>query len=70
MKIFTSTTFTWWQLGLFKISMISLGIILGVYFQAFFLRWIVIVTILFVALAIYITKVWWDGKADKVSNVQ
>lgn len=59
MNIFKSLTLKWWQTGLFKLSLISLGIILGVYFQAFFLQWIVFVTILFIVPAIYITNVWW-----------
>ena len=59
MNIFKSFTLKWWQIGLFKLSLLSLGIILGVYFQAFFLQWIVVVTIIFVALGIYIATVWW-----------
>jgi hypothetical protein len=59
MNLFKSFTLKWWQAVLFKISTISLGIMLGVYFQAFFLQWIVLVTILFVVPAIYITSVWW-----------
>ncbi len=59
MNIFKSFTLTWWQTGLLKLCLISLGIIIGVYFQEFFLQWIVLVTILFVVPAIYITNVWW-----------
>jgi hypothetical protein len=59
MNIFKSFTLKWWQVVLFKLSLISFGIILGVYFQAFFLQWIVFVTILFVLAGLYITTVWW-----------
>ena len=31
MKLFHNYTFTWWQLGVFKLSLISLGIIIGSY---------------------------------------
>ncbi len=59
MNLFKSFTLKWWQAGLLKVSLISLGIILGVYFQEFFLQWIVLVTIAFVVPAIYIASVWW-----------
>jgi hypothetical protein len=59
MDLFKSFTLKWWQGGLFKLSMISLGIILGVYFQTFFLKWIVIVTIIFIVPAIYLFRLWW-----------
>jgi hypothetical protein len=59
MKIFHPITFAWWQMGLLKLSMVCLGIILGVYFSAFFLRWIVLVTLLFALPAVYLLSVWW-----------
>ena len=58
MNLFKSFTMTWWQLGLLKLCLFCVGIIFGVYFQAFFLQWIVIVTILFVTSGIYIGSVW------------
>ena len=60
MNIFKPVTFRWWQMGLFKISLISLGIILGVYYQAFFLQYIVLVTIVFIVPAVYLLTVWWN----------
>lgn len=59
MNIFKSFTLKWWQTGLFKVSLISLGIILGVYWQEFFLQWVVIVTLIFVLPALYLANVWW-----------
>lgn len=59
MNIFKSFTMKWWQVGLFKLSLASFGIILGVYFQEFFLQWIVPVTIIFVVSTLYISKIWW-----------
>ena len=58
MKIFKNFTLKWWQLGLLKVSLIALGIILGVYFQFFFLPVIVLITIIFIVPAIYIFGVW------------
>lgn len=59
MHLFKSLTLKWWQISLLKLSLISFGIILGIYFQTFFFRWIVFVTILFVVPGIYLVKVWW-----------
>ena len=59
MKIFNPVTLKWWQGSLLKISMIALGIILGVSWYAFFLKYIVWVTIIFIVPAIYLASVWW-----------
>ncbi len=45
-------------MALLETSMISLGIIIGVYFPAFFMQWIVPVTILFVAPGLYVLGLW------------
>lgn len=58
MRIFKSFTMTWWQVGIFKVSMICFGIILGAYFAAFFLRWIVLITLLFAVPAVYLIRLW------------
>ena len=58
MKLFAPFTLRWWQYALLKLSMIALGIILGVYFKAFFLQWIVIVTLVFALPAAYLLSVW------------
>jgi hypothetical protein len=59
MNLFKSFTLKWWQGSLYKVSMISLGIIVGVYWQAFFLQWIVIVTLIFIVPVLYLLRVWW-----------
>jgi len=62
MKLFKPFTLKWWQLGLLKLSLICLGIIIGISWPDFFLthpQSIVIITILFILPAIYISSVWW-----------
>lgn len=59
MGIFKSVTFSWWQIGVFKLALLSFGIILGVSYQSFFQQWIVFVMITFVVPALYTLKVWW-----------
>jgi hypothetical protein len=36
MKIFKSYTFTWWQIGIFKIALLAAGIAVGAYWHSFF----------------------------------
>jgi len=48
----------WWQAGLFKICLLSLGIIIGVYFKSFFVGLIPVLWIIFIVLAVYLTWVW------------
>ena len=59
MSIFKTLTLKWWQVGLFKLCLLCLGIILGVYFQVFFLRWIAVVAVVCVLTGLYVLKVWW-----------
>jgi hypothetical protein len=44
MNIFRSWTFTWWEVGVLKVCLISLGILLAQYFGAYVLD---------------LTKLWW-----------
>jgi hypothetical protein len=36
MKVFHDYTFRWWQVGLLKIALLSLGILVGTDFSSFF----------------------------------
>lgn len=60
MKIFRTWTFQWWEVSLIKICLLSLGILLGLYFYNYLasLLWIWwVLWLLFVATTIYfITK--------------
>ena len=37
MTLFKSYTFTWWQIGIFKLALLSIGAIIGAYGQNFFM---------------------------------
>jgi len=58
MNIFKSYTLKWWQGGLFKISMISLGIAIGATWPELFMSWTPILWLLSILLAIYISYIW------------
>ena len=36
-NLFSSYTYTWWQMGVFKISLLSIGLIAGAYLSSFVL---------------------------------
>ena len=36
MKIFKSYTYTWWQIGIFKLALLAIGVLIGAYWHDFF----------------------------------
>jgi len=53
MKIFSTRTFQWWEMGLIKICLASLGILLGIYFYDDIAGLIWLWWALFVTTAVY-----------------
>lgn len=43
-NLFRSYTYTWWQMGVFKISLLSIGLIAGAYLSSFVLGvvWLIV----------------------------
>lgn len=54
MNIFKTYTFTWWQMGIFKISVICLGAAIGSYFSSFFIDYVNLLIITAIILGLYI----------------
>jgi hypothetical protein len=59
MNIFKSFTLKWWQTGLFKWSMLSLGIVIGAAWPQVFNPWRPELLVLFILPTLYISWVWW-----------
>lgn len=53
MKIFRTRTFTWWEIGVLKVCLISLGILLGLYFYNYLTGLIFLWWVLFILGALY-----------------
>lgn len=53
MKILRNWTFKWWEIGLLKVCLISLGILLGLYFFDFLANFPFVWWGLFLVTAIY-----------------
>jgi hypothetical protein len=62
MKILRTWTFKWWEIGLIKVCLLSLGIIFGLYFYQYLASLLWIWWILFVATAIYFIARFISGK--------
>lgn len=59
MKLLKPFMLTWWQSGLFKVSMISFGLAIGSQWPEHFLDLLPLLWTLFALPAVYITYVWW-----------
>jgi len=57
-KFFKTFTFAWWQLSLFKLSMVALGLTVGSTWPAVFVAWRDLLVVLFVVPAFYVSYVW------------
>ena len=59
MNIFKSFTFKWWQAGLFKVALLSLGILIGATWPDVFFQWRSALLVVFALSTVYISWVWW-----------
>jgi hypothetical protein len=58
MNIFKDFTLKWWQAGIFKVALLSLGIVIGSTWPELFERWIQFLFPLFLVSGGYVTFVW------------
>jgi hypothetical protein len=59
MNIFKTFTLKWWQTGIFKLGMLTLGIALGTYWGALFGGYLFILAIVAAVSLAYISYIWW-----------
>jgi len=66
-SIFSPWTFSIWELGIFKVSAVSFGIFIGVYFSDFFDNWLIALFILFLIGWVYlaVTRLKYLRKLDE-----
>jgi len=58
MNIFGKGTFTWWQMGMFKFSVLALGIAIGAYWSDIFLSYLGALLALSILIGVYIGYLW------------
>ncbi|HXK39961.1 MAG TPA: hypothetical protein VJ837_03965 [Candidatus Paceibacterota bacterium] len=57
MTIFKNYTYRWWQIGLFKLALLAIGIAIGAYWQEVLLPYLAVVLAVGVVLGAYIALV-------------
>ena len=58
LTFFIPVTLTWWQVVLLKLSLLSLGVVVGATWPGVFVGWREVLVVLFVVPAFYLTYVW------------
>ncbi|OHA60660.1 MAG: hypothetical protein A2556_02410 [Candidatus Vogelbacteria bacterium RIFOXYD2_FULL_44_9] len=53
MQIFRTREFKWWEVGMIKVCLLSLGILLGLYFYNYLVSWVWLWWLFFALFAIY-----------------
>lgn len=53
MTLFKSYTFTWWQLGIFKLALLAFGVAAGAYWHEFFAAYLGALLFVAIAAALY-----------------
>lgn len=59
MNIFKAFTMKWWEGGIFKVAMISLGIVIGATWPEIFGPLRAALLVVFAVLTFYICWIWW-----------
>jgi hypothetical protein len=54
MKLFGSYTYTWWQMGVFKVSLLAIGMILGAFLASVVLAWLWMFVVVAVISTVYV----------------
>ena len=60
LTFFTPVTLTWWQVVLLKLSLLSLGVVVGATWPGVFVGWREVLLVVFVVPAFYFTYVWFS----------
>src|SRR5665648_761253 len=58
--IFKSYTFTWWQIGIFKLALLAIGAAIGAHWHEFFGASLTTLIIIAVIAGFYIAFTWWQ----------
>lgn len=59
MNILKGMKLSWWQVGIFKVSLITFGIIVGLVWSEFFTSILSLLWVIFAVSALYILYLWW-----------
>jgi hypothetical protein len=54
MNLFRAYTHTWWQMGVFKVSVLAIGMILGAFLASVVLSWLWVFVVLAAISTVYV----------------
>ncbi|AFV24105.1 hypothetical protein Mpsy_1899 [Methanolobus psychrophilus R15] len=57
MQLFHSYTFTWWQIGIFKLALLSIGFSIGAYWNEFFIDHLIALIVIAIITSAYIAYI-------------
>ncbi len=64
-KLFGSYTYTWWQMGVFKLALLSIGLILGAYLASFVISALWVFVLIAALASSYIIAISLSGPHNK-----
>jgi hypothetical protein len=60
MNIFKTFTLKWYEISMFKLGMLALGIAIGAYWYQFFGSYLLILLVVTAVCLAYVTYIWWN----------
>lgn len=54
MNLFENYTLTWWQIGIFKLALLSIGVAIGAYWSEFWIKYVMALMVVAVVASAYI----------------
>jgi hypothetical protein len=61
-KLFGDYTYTWWQMGIFKLALLAIGLIAGAYLASFVMEWMLVLIAIAVLSSGYIIGASLSGR--------
>jgi MFS family permease len=65
MNLFRAYTYSWWQMGVFKVSLLAIGMILGASLASVVLAWLWVFVVLAVISTIYVVVASLTGANER-----
>jgi hypothetical protein len=59
MNLFKTFSLTWWQAGVFKVGLLSVGVMIGTYCHDIFAGYLLPILVIAVVSLAYVTFIWW-----------
>ena len=68
MNLFSPVTLKWWQVSIFKLSLVSFGVFVGATWPNIFEKWLNALIVIFIVTTLYLLPFWWKQWTKNGSN--